>query len=219
MGASIRIVVVDDHPLFRRGLVGLLEGAGMKVVGTASSTIEAIECTVRTHPDIVLMDLELRDGSGIVATRRLLAAAGGGVKVVMLSESHDPQTMLAAIRAGAVGYLTKDQAPDRLADAIAGVVQGEAAVSRRMVSYLMDDVRGGEQQLELAPRPPQRERLTPRQLEILRLIASGYTTAQIAAELFLSPETVRWHVKAILRKLNARTRAEAAAALHQFAIA
>ena len=72
----------------------------MKVVGTASSTIEAIECTVRTHPDIVLMDLELRDGSGIVATRRLLAAAGGGVKVVMLSESHDPQTMLAAIRAG-----------------------------------------------------------------------------------------------------------------------
>ena len=83
----------------------------------------------------------------------------------------------------------------------------------------MDDVRGGEQQLELAPRPPQRERLTPRQLEILRLIASGYTTAQIAAELFLSPETVRWHVKAILRKLNARTRAEAAAALHQFAIA
>ncbi len=191
----------------------------MKVVGTASSTIEAIECTVRTHPDIVLMDLELRDGSGIVATRRLLAAAGGGVKVVMLSESHDPQTMLAAIRAGAVGYLTKDQAPDRLADAIAGVVQGEAAVSRRMVSYLMDDVRGGEQQLELAPRPPQRERLTPRQLEILRLIASGYTTAQIAAELFLSPETVRWHVKAILRKLNARTRAEAAAALHQFAIA
>jgi DNA-binding NarL/FixJ family response regulator len=219
MGASIRIVVVDDHPLFRRGLVGLLEGAGVKVVGTASSTIEAIECTVRTHPDIVLMDLELRDGSGIVATRRLLAAAGGGVKVVMLSESHDPQTMLAAIRAGAVGYLTKDQAPDRLADAIAGVVQGEAAVSRRMVSYLMDDVRGGEQQLELAPRPPQRERLTPRQLEILRLIASGYTTAQIAAELFLSPETVRWHVKAILRKLNARTRAEAAAALHQFAIA
>ena len=88
-----------------------------------------------------------------------------------------------------------------------------------MVSYLLDEVRGAEQRLELAPRPQQREKLTPRQLEILRLIASGYTTGQIAAELYLSPETVRWHVKAILRKLNARTRAEAAAALHQVATA
>ncbi len=219
MGAPIRIVVVDDHPLFRRGLITLLEGAGMNVVGTASSVLETIERGVRLRPDVVLMDLELKDGSGILATRRLLDAVGGGVKVVMLSESHDPQVMLAAVRAGAVGYLTKDQPPDRLAEAIVGVVGGEAAVSRRMVSYLLDEVRGAEQRLELAPRPPQREKLTPRQLEILRLIASGYTTGQIAAELYLSPETVRWHVKAILRKLNARTRAEAAAALHQVATA
>ena len=219
MGAPIRIVVVDDHPLFRRGLITLLEGAGMEVVGTASSVLETIERGVRLRPDVVLMDLELKDGSGILATRRLLDAVGAGVKVVMLSESHDPQVMLAAVRAGAVGYLTKDQTPDRLAEAIVGVVGGEAAVSRRMVSYLLDEVRGAEQRLELAPRPQQREKLTPRQLEILRLIASGYTTGQIAAELYLSPETVRWHVKAILRKLNARTRAEAAAALHQVATA
>ncbi len=219
MGAPIRIVVVDDHPLFRRGLITLLEGAGMEVVGTASSVLETIERGVRLRPDVVLMDLELRDGSGILATRRMLDAVGGGVKVVMLSESHDPQVMLAAVRAGAVGYLTKDQAPDRLAEAIVGVVGGEAAVSRRMVAYLLDEVRGAEQRLGLAPRPQQREKLTPRQLEILRLIASGYTTGQIAAELYLSPETVRWHVKAILRKLNARTRAEAAAALHQVAMA
>ena len=219
MGAPIRIVVVDDHPLFRRGLITLLEGAGMQVVGTASSVLETIERGVHLRPDVVLMDLELKDGSGILATRRLLDAVGGGVKVVMLSESHDPQVMLAAVRAGAVGYLTKDQAPDRLAEAIVGVVGGEAAVSRRMVSYLLDEVRSAEQRLELAPRTQQREKLTPRQLEILRLIASGYTTGQIAAELYLSPETVRWHVKAILRKLNARTRAEAAAALHQVAMA
>ncbi len=154
MGAPIRIVVVDDHPLFRRGLITLLEGAGMKVVGTASSVLETIERGVRLRPDVVLMDLELKDGSGILATRRLLDAVGGGVKVVMLSESHDPQVMLAAVRAGAVGYLTKDQAPDRLAEAIVGVVGGEAAVSRRMVSYLLDEVRGAEQRLELAPRPP-----------------------------------------------------------------
>ena len=92
----------------------------MEVVGTASSVLETIERGVRLRPDVVLMDLELKDGSGILATRRLLDAVGAGVKVVMLSESHDPQVMLAAVRAGAVGYLTKDQAPDRLAEAIAG---------------------------------------------------------------------------------------------------
>ena len=99
MGAPIRIVVVDDHPLFRQGLITLLERSGMNVVGTASSVLETIERGVRLRPDVVLMDLELKDGSGILATRRLLDAVGGGVKVVMLSESHDPQVMLAAVRA------------------------------------------------------------------------------------------------------------------------
>jgi len=132
----------------------------------------------------------------------------------MISESRDPADMLAAIRAGAVGYLTKDQRPTRLAQAVAGVVHGEAAVSRAMAAYLIDDVRESARGEAVVPRV-HREPLTPRQLEILRLIAAGHTTAEIASGLYLSPETVRWHVKAILRKLNARTRAEAAAALRE----
>ncbi len=213
---SVRIVVVEDHPLFRRGVIGFLESAGMRVVGTASTVRGAVEAVASSRPDIVLMDYQLEDGSGIDAVARVLAAVGDQVKVVMLSESSDPADMLAAVRAGAVGYLTKDQKPDRLADAIHGVVRGEAALSRTMAGYLVEDVRGADRRLEVA-QGPQRDPLTPRQLEILRLIAAGQTTAKIASELYLSPETVRWHVKAILRKLNARTRAEAAAALREIA--
>ena len=123
--------------------------------------------------------------------------------------------MIAAVRAGAVGYLTKDQAPERLAEALRGVLRGEAALSRRMAAHLIADVRDTQRRMVLATKLPHRERLTPRQLEILQLIAAGETTTEIARRLFLSPETVRWHVKAILRKLKARTRAEAAAALRE----
>lgn len=212
--ATIRIVVVEDHPVYRRGLVSLLEASGLTVVGTASSIEGAVETVIAERPDVVLMDLVLEDGSGIDGVARVCAVAGESTKVVMLSESGDPADMLAAIRAGASGYMTKDQRPDRLAHAIAGVVRGEAAVSRMMAAHLLEDVRTGERNGHPFP-VVQRERLTPRQLEILRLIAAGRTTGGIAAELYLSPETVRWHVKAILRKLNARTRAEAAATLRE----
>jgi DNA-binding NarL/FixJ family response regulator len=211
---EIRIVVVDDHPLFRRGLTGLLESAGMRVVGTASTVRGAVETVLALRPTVVLMDLELEDGSGIDAVSRLTAAMPES-RVIMISESRDPADMLAAVRAGAVGYLTKDQRPNRLAQAVAGAVRGEAALSRTMAAHLVEDVRESARGGSTPTRLPQREPLTPRQLEILRLIAAGQTTAEIASRLYLSPETVRWHVKAILRKLNARTRAEAAAALRE----
>jgi two-component system, NarL family, nitrate/nitrite response regulator NarL len=215
---DVRIVVVEDHPLFRRGLVDFLDSVGMRVVGTASTVRGAVEAVVSQRPDIVLMDFQLEDGSGIDAIGRVLAAVGDHVKVVMLSESGDPADMLAAVHAGAVGYLTKDQRPDRLAEAIAGVIRGEAALSRTMAAHLVEDVRRADRRPAARSgngRP--KEPLTPRQLEILRLIAVGQTTGEIAGELYLSPETIRWHVKAILRKLNARTRAEAAAALREMA--
>jgi DNA-binding NarL/FixJ family response regulator len=211
---EIRIVVVDDHPLFRRGLIGLLESAGMRVVGTASTVRGAVETALALRPTVVLMDLELEDGSGIDAVSRLTAAVPEA-RVIMISESRDPADMLAAVRAGAVGYLTKDQRPTRLAQAVAGAVHGEAALSRTMAAYLVEDVRESARGAGTPAPTPQREPLTPRQLEILRLIAAGQTTAEIAGRLYLSPETVRWHVKAILRKLNARTRAEAAAVLRE----
>ena len=123
--------------------------------------------------------------------------------------------MLRSLRAGADGYLTKDQSPPGLARALHGLLRGEAPISRLLTMHLVDEVRRGDRRRELAAMVPDRDHLTPRQLEILNLLASGSTTAGIATELFLSVETVRWHVKSILRKLGVRSRADAVACLEE----
>jgi two-component system nitrate/nitrite response regulator NarL len=214
---QIRVVVVDDHPIYRRGLVALLEQGGLAVVGVAEGVEQAAAAVQASQPDAVLIDLYLADGSGIALVRRV-TAIDPSIRTVILTVSHDADEMLAAIRAGADGFLTKDQAPERLVSVITGVVAGEAALSRRMVGHLVRDVRAGQRRISIASRLPHRERLTPRQLEVLQLIAAGNTTSEMAAQLSLSPETVRWHVKSILRKLHAKTRAEAAAVLAEIAV-
>jgi DNA-binding NarL/FixJ family response regulator len=214
---QLRIVVVDDHPIYRRGLVGVLEAGGLAVVGVAEGVDEAMEVVEATLPDAVLADLYLSDGSGIALVRRVVARHPG-IRIVVLTVSHDANEMLAAVRAGADGFLNKDQAPERLVRALEGVFQGEAALSRSMAGHLVRDVRDGQRRIALASHFPHRERLTPRQLEILQLIAAGNSTADMAAQLCLSPETVRWHVKSILRKLRAKNRAEAAATLREIAV-
>lgn len=191
----------------------MLEADGFAVVGVSDRVDEAMRVLEATQPDVVLVDLFLTDGLGVDLVRRV--ADAGEVRSIVLTVSHDADEMLAAVRAGADGFLTKDQAPERLGRAIRGVLDGEAALSRRMTGHLLRDVRNGQRRVALASRFPHRERLTPRQLEILQLIATGQTTTQIAEQLFLSPETVRWHVKLILRKLNAKNRAEAAATLRE----
>jgi DNA-binding NarL/FixJ family response regulator len=214
---QLRIVVVDDHPIYRRGLVGVLEAGGLAVVGVAEGVEEAMAVVEATLPDAVLADLYLSDGSGIALVRRVVAHHPD-IRVVVLTVSHDANEMLAAVRAGADGFLNKDQAPERLVRALAGVFEGEAALSRTMAGHLVRDVRDGQRRIALASHFPHRERLTPRQLEILQLIAAGNSTAEMAAQLCLSPETVRWHVKSILRKLRAKNRAEAAATLREIAV-
>jgi DNA-binding NarL/FixJ family response regulator len=214
---QLRVVVVDDHPIYRRGLVAVLESGGIAVVGVAEGVEEALAVVDATVPDAVLSDLYLADGSGIALVRRLVSRHPE-IRVVVLTVSHDPNEMLAAVRAGADGFLCKDQAPDRLVRALSGVFDGEAALSRAMAGHLVRDVREGQRRIALASHFPHRERLTPRQLEILQLIAAGNSTSEIAAQLCLSPETVRWHVKSILRKLRAKNRAEAAATLREIAV-
>jgi DNA-binding NarL/FixJ family response regulator len=214
---QLRVVVVDDHPIYRRGLVGVLEAGGLAVVGVAEGVEEAMAVVEATMPDAVLADLYLSDGSGIALVRRVVARHPD-IRIVVLTVSHDANEMLAAIRAGADGFLNKDQAPERLVRALAGVFEGEAALSRAMAGHLVRDVRDGQRRIALASRFPHRERLTPRQLEILQLIAAGNSTAEMAEQLCLSPETVRWHVKSILRKLRAKNRAEAAATLREIAV-
>jgi DNA-binding NarL/FixJ family response regulator len=214
---QLRVVVVDDHPIYRRGLVGVLEAGGLAVVGVAEGVEEAMAVVEATMPDAVLADLYLSDGSGIALVRRVVAHHPA-IRIVVLTVSHDANEMLAAVRAGADGFLNKDQAPERLVRALTGVFEGEAALSRAMAGHLVRDVRDGQRRIALASRFPHRERLTPRQLEILQLIAAGNSTADMAEQLCLSPETVRWHVKSILRKLRAKNRAEAAATLREIAV-
>jgi DNA-binding NarL/FixJ family response regulator len=208
----IKVVVADSQPLYRRGVVSMLESDGIEVVADVDRLDATLTAVRGLAPDVVLVDLRLDGGCGIEATAEIVAVAPG-TEVIVLSDVRDPDEMLRSIRAGAAGFLTKDQAPERLGAAVRGVMDGEMAVSRRMARYLAQDVREGDRRAQLAARLPHRERLTPRQLEVLRLIAAGRSTSQIAGELYLSPETVRWHVKAILRKLRAGSRAEAAAAL------
>jgi DNA-binding NarL/FixJ family response regulator len=214
---QLRVVVVDDHPLYRRGLVSLLESGGVAVVGVAEGVEEGMDVVRTTRPDAVLTDLYLSDGSGIALVRAVVAH-DPRIRNVVLTVSHDCNEMLAAVRAGADGFLTKEQAPERLVRALEGVFEGEAALSRQMVGHLMRDLREGDRRVSLASRFPHRERLTARQLEILQLIAAGQSTSEIAGQLCLSPETVRWHVKSILRKLRAKNRAEAAAVLREIAV-
>ena len=185
----------------------------MAVVATARTVPEGLEMVAAHAPDGVVVDLYLDGGSGVDLIRRIRERHGERPKLVVLTVSSEPADMLAAVRAGADGYLTKDQPAEGLSRAIRGVFDGQAAISRRMVGHLMRDARSPARSTVAAPRA--RRRLTPRQLEILQMIASGATTAEIAERLYLSPETVRWHVKAILKKLGARTRAEAAAVLRE----
>lgn len=210
--------MVDDHPLYRHALSALFSGAGFRVTESAASAPAVLAAVLRARPDVVLVDPGLPGAAGVELIRRVAERAGDSARVIVLTASNEPADMLAVLRSGACGYLTKDQEPARMVDAVRGALNGEAAISRRMAAHLVADVRRARERVALASKLPHRERLTPRQLEVLELIAGGATTADIAGRLFLSPETVRWHVKAILRKLNARTRAEAAAVLRDVAV-
>ena len=152
---QLRVVVVDDHPIYRRGLVSLLESGGVAVVGIAEGVEEAIGVIDSTRPDAVLTDLYLSDGSGIALVRRVVAL-DAGIRIVVLTMSHDTDEMLASVRAGADGFLTKEQAPERLVRALEGVLDGEAALSRRMAGHLVRDVRDGSGEIALALAVPAR---------------------------------------------------------------
>jgi two-component system nitrate/nitrite response regulator NarL len=211
---AFRVLIVEDHELFRRGLVDLLTTEGFEVVATTAAAADAVALAQELRPDVVLMDTDPGDESSIDATRAI-AALDGSIRVVALTAANSRRDVLGMVRAGADGYLTKDQSPEGLARALRGLDRGEAPIPRMLAAYLVDEVRRADRRRELAAMVPDREHLTPRQLEILNLLAEGSTTSSIASELFLSVETVRWHVKAILRKLGVKTRAEAVACLQE----
>jgi DNA-binding NarL/FixJ family response regulator len=198
----IRIVLVDDHELFRAGVRGELAGL-VEIVGEAGSVAEATPLIRELDPDVVLLDVHLPDGGGegVIAS---VAPDRPGVKFLALSVSDAAEDVIAVIRAGARGYVTKTISRDELADAIRRVADGDAVFSPRLAGFVLDAFRSGEP----LGADPELETLTPREREVLQLIARGYLYKEIALRLSLSVKTIEAHVSSVLRKLQLSTRHE-----------
>ena len=206
---SIRVVVADDHPVFRAGMVAVLAAAdGVEVVGEAADGPAAVELVARERPDAVLMDLRMPGGGGLAATAEI-AARHPGVAVLVLTMDEDEDSVFAALRAGARGYLLKEADGDDVERALLAVARGEAVFGPRVAQRVIAFFAGGG----AAPRPAAQPfpQLTDREREVLELLASGKDNASIARRLVLSEKTVRNRVSDVLVKLHARTRAEAVA--------
>lgn len=206
--ARIRVLLVDDHALFRRGMAALLAGQeAVEVVGEAGDGGEAVEKVLALHPDVVLMDLQMPVRNGIEATRQI-ADRAPRTKVLMLTVSDEDVDLFQAIRAGAHGYLLKNVQLETLVQAIQGVVRGEAPLSGAVAAELLKEFSRVWQGPSV---PPPDSTLSQRELEILTLVAEGGSNRQIASQLVITEGTVKNHLHNILDKLHLRNRAEAAA--------
>jgi DNA-binding NarL/FixJ family response regulator len=194
----IRVFLVEDHELFASGVRSEL-GEGFELVGHARSVAEAVQAIPTSNPDVVLLDVHLPDGSGAEVAR-----AVPDVRFLALSVSDAAEDVIAVIRSGARGYVTKSISPPELADAIRRVHEGDAVFSPRLAGFVLDAFAG-------QPTPaidPELDQLTPREKEVLRYIARGYAYKEIARELHLSVKTVESHVGGVLRKLQLTNRYE-----------
>ncbi|WP_167455353.1 response regulator [Amycolatopsis kentuckyensis] len=200
---DLRVLVVDDHPLFRIGVGTLLAAEpGIEVVGEAASGADAVASAAALQPDVVVMDLHLPDLSGIQATRHIVAA-NPGTGVLMLTMADESESVFAAMRAGARGYLLKDAEPDEIIRAVQAVARREAIFGPDIANRV----------LAFFNQPPASEpvfpELTGREREVLALIAAGHSNSLIASTLCLSPKTVRNHISNVFAKLHVADRAEA----------
>jgi len=206
----MRVIVADDDPLARRLITSVLRDAGATVVAEARTGREALELALHYGPDVVVMDSVMPELDGILATRRLTGVRPGQLVVVLTGSGDDEEVAVAALQAGASGVLSKDIDVEALPRALAGVMAGEAAVSRRLTRHLVERLRRAPQG---GPgMRPVRSPLTTREWEIVDLLRPGGGTDDIAEALFVSTETVRSHVKNIMRKLDVHSRAEVVAA-------
>jgi DNA-binding NarL/FixJ family response regulator len=195
-----RVVIVDDHALFRAGVRAELEDR-VRILGDAGSVADAVALIRATEPDVVLLDVHMPDGGGVEVIRRV-GEALEGVRYLALSVSDAAEDVIAVIRAGARGYVTKSIDADELVDAVRRVHDGDAVFSPRLAGFVLDAFTGG-------PSPaadPAFDELTPREREVLQLIARGYLYKEIALRLGISAKTVEAHVSAVLRKLQLSNR-------------
>ena len=200
-----RLLIIDDHPLFRRGVMQLIrEVPEFEVVGEASSGQEGIELAQQLVPDMILLDLNMKDMGG-VEVLKVIKASGSDARVVMLTVSDAEADLVACLRAGADGYLLKEMEPEGLLAKLREAAAGRMPLSERLTALLAHSLRA-----ETQPRDPDAAGLTEQERRILELIAAGKSNKLIARELDIAEGTVKVHVKHLLRKLNLRSRVEAA---------
>ncbi len=204
----LRILLVDDHALVRSAIRQALDAPDIEVVGEAGSAERALELAVELRPDVVLLDIDLPGMSGIEAAREMAPRLPDG-KIVMLTVSTDRRDLLAAVRNGAYGYLTKDLTGDALLRSVRGIRHGDLPMSRAHAATVMGQLARGRRD-PLGDADGLDELLSGREREVLRLLADGLTDRAIATALSISPRTVESHVSSLLRKLGVRNRAEAA---------
>jgi DNA-binding NarL/FixJ family response regulator len=203
----MRVLIADDHPPTRAGVKAALSVAGFEVCAEVGDAAAAVEAALRHDPDVCLLDIHM-PGNGIAAAARITSALPE-VAVVMLTVSRNDSDLFDALRAGASGYLLKDMDPDRLPDAIKGVLRGEAALPRALAARVIEEFRGkGKRRAAVRGRPGGVD-LTSREWEVLNLMCEGLSTGEIADRLFVSATTVRSHVSTILKKLHVSNREEA----------
>ncbi|MEV0591967.1 response regulator transcription factor [Nonomuraea cavernae] len=197
-----RVLIVDDHRLFRSGVRAEL-GDSIQVVGEAEDVDTAVKAIAELEPDVVLLDVHMPGGGGQEVLRKVLGA-GSQVRFLALSVSDAAEDVIGVIRGGARGYVTKNISGKELTDAIRRVADGDAVFSPRLAGFVLDAFASSE-----APSiDPELDSLTQREREVLRLIARGYAYKEIAKELFISVKTVETHVSSVLRKLQLSNRHE-----------
>ena len=206
MVAMIRILLADDHALFREGLKSLLEAEGdLRVIGEAKDGREALRAALETNPDVILMDIQMPGLDGVGATKEILKEKPDA-KVVMLTMYRQDAYVFEAVKAGARGYLLKDTSADELIDAVRRVAAGEVLLDAELAEQIIQDFRAKEAEIPESRRAD----LTDREVQILRLLAQGATNQEIADELGISEKTVRNRLSEIFAKLHLNNRTQAA---------
>jgi NarL family two-component system response regulator LiaR len=204
---DVRVLLVDDHDLFRTGLRNLLEGQGMHIVGEAAGGSEALQIVRETAPDVVVMDLNMPGMNGVEATRHMSRDAPL-TRVIVLTVSEQEQDVMDAILAGACGYLLKDASIQDLIQGIESAAVGESLISPHIAGKVLQHVRATTASPDAAATI--RAELSEREVQVLKLIANGKDNAVIAGELHISPKTVKNHISNILMKLQMENRIQAA---------
>ncbi|MGB3677328.1 MAG: response regulator transcription factor [Candidatus Microthrix parvicella] len=211
---TIRLILADDHRMLREGLTHSMVDAGFDVVAQAGDGAEAVRLAERYAPDVVLMDVSMSTTDGVEACRQMRSIVPN-TRVVMLTMHTDPETLSAALRAGAVGYLVKDCTTDEVAEAVRLAANGDTVLSPQLAESLLAEVRRLHEPHHTVPE----ERIvSEREEEVLQLITDGGSTPEVAAKMYISQKTVKNHLASIYQKLGARDRTQAVLAAMRLGI-